>query len=39
MDEKDFMMGVALRYKVICKKGPRSVKKKPGWFKRVGNGD
>jgi len=27
MDEKGFMMGVALRCKVICKKGPRSVKK------------
>jgi len=27
MDEKGFMMGVALRCKVICKKGPRWVKK------------
>ena len=26
MDEKGFMMGVALHCKVICKKGPRSVK-------------
>ena len=26
MDEKGFTMGVALRCKVICKKGPRSVK-------------
>ena len=27
MDEKGFMMGVALRCKVICKKGRRSAKK------------
>ena len=26
MDEKGFMMGVALRCKVICKKGPRTAK-------------
>ena len=26
MDEKDFMMGVALRCKVICRKGPRAVR-------------
>ena len=26
MDEKGFLIGVALRCKVICKRGPRSVK-------------